>query len=73
MPKEQRLRADGTWTYTSPEWDAAWYWPVGTAVLHCHAPATVTKANAVSVSLRFADGRELHRVPFKALTRREGA
>lgn len=57
LPK--RVRADGTRTYTSPDWDARWYWPVGTRVRVGGDRGIVTKQNAVSVRVRLEDGREL--------------
>lgn len=59
----QRQRADGTWTYTTEEWDATWYWPVGTRVRMrpnvgrglAGATGTVVKKNPVSVRVQFDD------------------
>ena len=67
---EQRQRADGTWTYTSAEWDATWYWPVGTRVSVRGATGTVIKENSVSVKVAFdADARRTGLVSKTVLTR----
>jgi hypothetical protein len=57
MTEERRQRADGTWTFTSAEWDARWYWPVGTRVRVLHDVGTVTKENSTTVRVRFDSGR----------------
>lgn len=66
-----RARPDGTLTFTTPEWDAEWYWPVGTRV---SIPAravlgTVTKRNSVTVRVQLDDGRTLVNVSVLALVR----
>lgn len=53
VPPGRRQRADGTWTYTTHEWDAVWYWPVGTHVRAtvrggARATGTIIKANATT-------------------------
>lgn len=76
---EQRQRPDGTLTYSTPAWDATWYWPVGTRVrfrtlrgvprLLRGLVGTVTKQNAVTVTVTIDDGRLITRVSFEALER----
>lgn len=78
--KERRQRADGTWTYNTEEYDTVVYWPIGTRVElqdgdRVRAGAfkglrgIVTKQNAVSVSVRLDDGRELKQVAWETLVR----
>ena len=63
LKTERRQRPNGTWTYTTPEWDATWYWPVGTKVRVLDSKrgidltGFVTKENAVSVRVAFDNGR----------------
>jgi hypothetical protein len=76
-----RQRTDGTWTNTTPEWDQAWYWPVGTRVSvrpECFARSvrptadevgTVTQANTVSVRVKWDSGRTTGLVPVDMLRR----
>lgn len=78
----QRQRADGTWTYTTPEHDAKWYWPVGTRVelqdndaervragKYKGARGVVVKANPVSVWIKLDTGETLKNVTVMALVR----
>jgi len=65
----RRQRPDGTWTFTSEDWDAKWYWPVGTPVSINGESGTVTKTNSVSVTVRGASGRVYARIPVKQLVR----
>lgn len=67
----KRQRADGTWTWTTPEYDATWYWPVGTRVRLVNGEeAVVVKENAISVSVvESATGVLRTRVPFDGLRR----
>lgn len=69
-PTERRQRADGTWTYSTPEWDAKWHWTVGTRVRlrGGSAEGVITKANSVTVNVRLDDGRTV-RAYKDALTR----
>lgn len=68
-----RQRADGTWTQTSIEYDAAWYWPIGTRVSvrtrDGQIAATITKANPTTANLTTDDGRTFARVAFAAMER----
>lgn len=58
----KRQRADGTWTFTTADWDARWYWPVGTRVnvktVDGLAAGTVAKMNPTSVRVAFADPKD---------------
>lgn len=65
----QRQRPDGTWTYTSDEWDQKWYWPVGTRAEFRGQIGTITKTNNVSVWLRLDSGPTIH-VSVTALIRK---
>ncbi len=71
MMTEMRLRADGTHTYSSPEWDATWYWPVGTRVTVGHlGTGVVIKQNTTTANVRMdADGSVRTRVGFAAMAR----
>jgi hypothetical protein len=57
----KRQRADGTWTFTTVDWDAKWYWPIGTRVAaktaNGRAPGVVVKENSTSVRIRFDEER----------------
>jgi len=68
-----RRRADGTFTYTTPEWDATWYWPVGTSVQVRTSrglrDGIVVKENSVSVWVETEDERVLKNVSKAALVR----
>jgi hypothetical protein len=72
-----RRRSDGTLTCTTEEWDARWYWPVGTRVSVqvrtktgiVTEPGSVAKANSVSATVVLDSGRVVARVPVAMLTR----
>ena len=49
----KRQRVDGSWTFSTEEWDAAWYRPVGTRVSVRGAAGTVVKENSVTVRVAF--------------------
>lgn len=65
----KRQRADGSWTNTSPDWDARWHWTAGTRVQVGDAAGAVTRVNRVTVDVRLDDGRELPKVPMPRLVR----
>lgn len=65
-----RIRDDGTSTYTTPEWDQKWYWPVGTrVVVGGTAAGVVVKQNSTTAHIRLDSGATLQRVRFAALAR----
>jgi hypothetical protein len=67
---EQRMRDDGTWTYATPEWDARWYWKVGTPVcVGGRWTGEIIKVNNCTVDVRLADGTVRRRVSMLALGR----
>jgi hypothetical protein len=69
---DRRQRPDGTWTYTTEEWDTQWYWPVGTRVQLVAlggALGTVTKQNNVTATVKTDRGDTYNRVPFAGLIR----
>lgn len=73
MATSRRQRNDGTWTFTSEAWDAAWYWPVGTRISvetrDGVALGTITKTNTVSVYVQFDEMATERKVSMKALHR----
>jgi hypothetical protein len=65
-----RVRPDGTRTYTTPEWDARWYWPVGTRVrVGDVGSGVVIKSNTVTVNVLMDAGGIRSRVSVEVLTR----
>ena len=64
----RRQRADGTYTFSTPEWDEKWYWPVGTAVILRGEQGVVSKVNSVTVDVTTPAGL-FRRVSVKALRR----
>jgi hypothetical protein len=72
MEATKRQRADGTFTFSTPEWDAKWYWPVGTrislAIASGRAFGKVTKQNTVSAWV-LLDSGETVKAPFALLQR----
>lgn len=57
----RRQRADGSWTFTTPDWDARWYWPAGTRVQLQGQPGVILKSHRVTVDVQTDAGRT-HRV-----------
>ena len=53
----KRQRADGSWTFTTVDWDHKWYWPIGTRIAFQTANGlalgTVTKTNNTTVRVQF--------------------
>jgi hypothetical protein len=71
----QRQREDGTSTFTTVDWDAKYYWPVGARVIYRGFVGTVVKENPTTVSVMFDDhnpGHVYDRVPMSALYRVDG-
>ena len=75
---DMRQRPDGTFTYTTPEWDARWYWPAGTKIEVSGVrgggtdalTGVVTKENLTTVWVKFDNGRPDCKVAKLALIRR---
>lgn len=66
----RRQRADGSWTFTTAEWDRAWYWPVGTRVELVNGErGTVAKMNSTTATVVLDSGKTHTRVPFRGLRR----
>jgi hypothetical protein len=65
----KRIRPDGTLTTTTAEWDAKWYWPVGTAVTVGQESGIVVKQNVTTADVQLESGRLLRRLRFTAMTR----
>lgn len=77
MPS-QRQRYDGTWTYTSEEWDEKWYFTTGLRVRLNNnvSPARlrgmigyVEKVNNVTIDVLLSDGTKIRRVPMPSVTK----
>lgn len=49
----QRQRLDGSWTFSSEEWDAAWHWPVGSMVVFRDHVGVITKQNSTTVIVKW--------------------
>lgn len=67
-----RQRSDGSITWTSPEWDDRWYWPVGTRVEVQGQPGSVAKTHQTTVDVQLDSGTRLRRVRMAGLVRRGG-